>query len=105
MSGSGIVLHSSSLGSPRSTRVRTGASFKSAILVTRELISLPSMFVRTSDVFMAVASRGEEIVLLAQTAYRGQDSSSRRGERVSAALRPDRDSRRRHNHVSGAGRP
>src|SRR4029079_11807169 len=67
MSGSGISQDSAPLRSAVSTRVRTGVSFSSAILVTRELFSLPSILVRMSEVFMTVAFHGgRESVLFGQ---------------------------------------
>src|SRR4029078_11422356 len=52
MRGSGISDISDSLRSAVSTRVRTGVSSSSAILVTRELFSLLSILVRISEMFM-----------------------------------------------------
>src|SRR6185369_1752496 len=49
---SGISDISDSLRSAVSTRVRTGVSSSSAILVTRELFSLLSILVRISEMFM-----------------------------------------------------
>src|SRR6185436_8759048 len=52
MTGSGISDISDSLRSAVSTRVRTGVSSSSAILVTRELFSLLSILVRMAEMFM-----------------------------------------------------
>jgi hypothetical protein len=79
MRGSGISDISASLRSAVSTRVRTGVSSSSAILVTRELFSLLSILVRMSEMFMTLAFQnggGEgKIVLLANAMINRSNSA------------------------------
>ena len=66
MSGSGISR--AALGSALSTRVRTGGSSGSALLVSSELFSELSILVRRSEMFMAVAFKwGRRMMLPARS--------------------------------------